>query len=428
MNRFQRRLRDLIEETWVIDTHEHLVEEADRFREAPHRLLPVNDWTVLFHHYLRDDLTSSGMPDAVAKKVFDSPGDPVQKWRWLEPFWEQTRHTGFAMAVRETIHGLYGIDRLEAKTIPRLQEQYLDLARPGFYRKILHDRCRIERCHVNSMQKIFMETAQPELLDQDLSIMAFSTELDFERVHAETGKRASTLGDWLAIIDGAFATWGPRAVAVKSQGAYERRLDYLPVSREEAAPLFEELVSQNVLPPSGRKTLQDFLFRYCVAKAGEFGLPVKLHTGYYAGTGHMALERPRQNAADVSRLLMDFPKVKFVLMHIDYPYYEEAVALAKHFSNCWVDLCWAWIVSPVASVDFLRHFLLAAPSNKVLAFGGDYVPVEPVYGHCRMARKGIYLALSSLVADGWLREEEALGLVAPLLNGNARALFHGRSP
>ncbi|MGH6644924.1 MAG: amidohydrolase family protein [Bradyrhizobium sp.] len=91
------------------------------------------------------------------------------------------------------------------------------------------------------------------------------------------------------------------------------------------------------------KTLQDFLFRYCVGKAQEWDLPVKLHTGYIAGSGMMQPRRVRDNAADLSRLLQDFPDTRFVLMHIGYPYQEEFIALAKHYRNTAIDMCWAWI-------------------------------------------------------------------------------------
>ena len=77
----------------------------------------------------------------------------------------------------------------------------------------------------------------------------------------------------------------------------------------------------------------------------------------------------------------------------------------------------------VASKDFLKKFLVTAPANKVLTFGGDYIPVEPVVGHARIAREGISLALAELVEEGWLSLDDALSLVEPLLNGNARALF-----
>ena len=225
------------------------------------------------------------------------------------------------------------------------------------------------------------------------------------------------------MIDWAFESCGARAVALKSAAAYGRRLDYAPVSSAAAAPLFARHLRGDALAPEERRALEDHLFRRCLERAQERGLPVKLHCGYYAGTGRMPLGRVRDNASDVCALLRDFPEARFVLMHVGYPYQDEYIALAKHYPNAHIDLCWAWIVNPAATVRFVREFLCAAPASKLLCFGGDYTTVENVVGHAALARRGLALALRSLVADGWLREPAAVDLVPRLMGGNARDLF-----
>ncbi|MHB1310085.1 MAG: amidohydrolase family protein, partial [Limisphaerales bacterium] len=117
------------------------------------------------------------------------------------------------------------------------------------------------------------------------------------------------------------------------------------------------------------------------------------------------------------------PDTTFVIMHIGYPYQEEMIALAKHFTNAVIDLCWAWIINPVASETFVRHFLAAAPANKLLTFGGDYIPVELVVGHAAIARQGLTTALTGLIAQDWVSRVEAVELVEPLMRGNARRIF-----
>jgi hypothetical protein len=87
-------------------------------------------------------------------------------------------------------------------------------------------------------------------------------------------------------------------------------------------------------------------------------------------------------------------------------------------------MCWAWIINPVAAKDFLKKYLVTAPANKILTFGGDYIPVEPVLGHAVIARSGIALALSELVEEGWLTLDCALALVDPIMHGNARTIFN----
>ena len=87
------------------------------------------------------------------------------------------------------------------------------------------------------------------------------------------------------------------------------------------------------------------------------------------------------------------------------------------------DLCWAWIINPVASSRFLKEALLAAPASKLFAFGGDYVSVETIVGHARLARDGIIRVLSELVADDYFSEQDALEIAPRIMRGNAQEVF-----
>ena len=70
------------------------------------------------------------------------------------------------------------------------------------------------------------------------------------------GAEVITLNQAHETIDMIFEKYGPRAVAVKDQCAYSRRLDFPEVSDEEAAPLF--YVSQRKGSGAGRdKAIQD---------------------------------------------------------------------------------------------------------------------------------------------------------------------------
>jgi predicted TIM-barrel fold metal-dependent hydrolase len=111
-------------------------------------------------------------------------------------------------------------------------------------------------------------------------------------------------------------------------------------------------------------------------------------------------------------------------MHICYPYYEEILSVAKQYTNAYIDMCWSWIINPIAAKDFLKKYLVTAPANKIVTFGGDYIPVEPVLGHAVVARRGIALALSELVEEGWLTLDRAIELTDPIMHSNARTIFN----
>ena len=424
MKSIRRTVWEWVEQTPFIDTHEHLIEESRRLRgDIDGWSLPCDDWALLLHHYLSDDLFTAGMPVGDQERFFAPETASEEKFSLVAPWWERVKHTGYGQSVRYMLRMLYGEDDLTAESAPRIAEKYRDVIRTGFYAHVLREKANIEHCHVNSLERIYMEADQPELMRQDLSTVALSSGLDIERVQRESGRTANTLDGWLEVIDWHFATYGSRAVAVKNQSAYDRRLNYGPATHEQAEPLFARHARSEALNPDERKTLQDYLMRYCITKAAEYGLPTKLHTGYFAGHNGMDLSRVAQNAGDLCPLLRDFPDARFVLMHIGYPYQDALIALAKHYRNVTIDMCWAWIVNPAASVRFVKEFLMAAPANKLLTFGGDYIPVEPVCGHSRVARLGLTQALTELVEEGWLALEEAPALIDRLMNGNARELF-----
>ena len=424
-----RDIRDEIFErvikTEFIDTHEHLIEEKGRLEGTAHPRVQADDWSMLFSHYINSDLRTAGMSNQELDRFFSPAIDPADKWPILAPYWPAVKNTGYGQASMIAIRKLYGVEDLTSGTVARVQEGYERVRKPGFYHYILNEVCGIESCQVNSLEGTpFMKTAMPELLMQDISIVEMFTATRFEKLSSPAGITVRSLPDWHRVIDWWFDTYGPYATAVKSQNAYSRNIDYEQVPAEEAEGLFARLVNREELTAIDKKKVEDHLFWYAVGKATEYDLPVKLHTGYYAGDNYMRLSWLINNAGSACDLCRKSLETRFVFMHICYPYYEEIMSVAKHYTNAYIDMCWSWIINPVAATDFLRKYLVTAPANKLLTFGGDYIPVEPVAGHAEIARRGIARALSSLVAEGWMSPDNALELVNPLMNGNAREIFN----
>ena len=421
-------VRQRVDATPFVDTHEHLLEEKTRLAGAGSPEIRCDDWAFVLAHYFDSDLLSAGMPEKEHQRLFSATVDPLEKWRIVEPWWPLARHTGYGRAVAIALQELYGVDSLSASTVARVQEGYEALRKPGFYEKVLRGHANVSSAQVNCLEGVpFLRSAQPTLLMQDIFLNGMFDGPDFQGYGLPSGIDARTLADWHRVIDWWFAECGPWAVAVKSSNAYTRNIDYADVPAEAVEASFRKRVEGERLPPADTKALEDHLFWYSVRRATASRLPVKLHTGYYAQWAgkkdRMPLSRVGQNPAAAADLCVVAPETRFVFMHIGYPYYEDLIALAKQNPNAWVDMCWAWIVNPVASKDFLKKFLVTAPANKVLTFGGDYKPVEPVVGHARIAREGISLALAELVEEDWLSLDDALSLVEPLMNGSARALF-----
>ncbi|WP_018240425.1 amidohydrolase family protein [Ensifer sp. BR816] len=419
-------IQDIVAETVFVDTHEHLVEESRRFSSRSDRLLPCDDWALLFRDYLQQDLDCAGMGAEDKRQFYDPEVSPLDKFKIVSPYWERVQHTGYAKTFSITIRELYGVKSFAIENIEQLASQYQDVRKPGLYERVLKEVCRISECHVNSLERIFMETAQPSLLRQDLSIMELSrcSLTDIKNVESELGVQIGSFDDWLAAIDLYFEKFGNKAVAVKYVGAYYRALNFGHVDRHVAEQQFTTLIAARpFIGSEGAQALEDYLFHYCLRKAQEYGLPVKLHTGYLATNDSMPLGRVRDNAVDVCLLLQTYPNIRFVLMHIGYPYQDEYLALCKQYSNAYVDLCWAWIINPDACVRFLTEFLVSVPAHKILTFGGDFIVAENIVGHSVIARRGIAESISALVDRRWIDRGAVPELVTRLMQLNANELF-----
>ena len=421
---FRQVISDRVFKVPLIDTHEHLVDEQQRLEGATAPGIPCDDWALLLSHYLNSDLLVAGMPQADMDLFLSPKGDPAAKWNLIAPYWPAVRNTGYAQAVRIAIRELYGVDDLSAASVSKVQAGYEKVRRPGFYRRILQDLGGIESCQVNSLTGgPFKESTMPTLLMQDISIVGMFAGPSLRQYAPATGIEVKTLENWHGVIDWWFERYAQYAVAVKSQQAYSRDIDYARVPAEKAEPVFQKVLQKDPVTAEERKLLEDHLFWYAVGKATAHQLPVKLHTGYYAGQNSMPLARLLHNPGSATELCRLSPDTRFVFMHIGYPHYEAMLALAKHYANAHIDMCWSWIINPVAAKDYFKKHIVTAPANKLLPFGGDYIPVEPVLGHAIVARRGIALALGELVDEGWLTMPDALDLVDLILHGNARRIF-----
>lgn len=410
-------VRGEVEKIRVVDTHEHLDEEETRLKQP-------NDLTRFFMYYTFSDLVTAGLPSDAQGKFFATI-DPMEQWKLIRDYWPLARHTGFSTAVRLSIKELYGIDDLRDDTIKPLLEAVAERNRPGVNRWILKAKSNLECCLVNASDPgdLARRTRAPGLFLFDMAVSDFCADkLDMRPYEKFTGLSCSSLLDWKRIIDWYFARWGRQVVAIKNVCAYWRPLKFEDVPEERAAACFERWALRNEdVSVAERRAAQDYMFHYCIRRAIDYGLPIKIHTGYFGGNGYMDMSLFQ--VKDMVNLFRQYPEAKFVVMHLAYPEQADLVALAKHYANVWVDYCWGWIIDPQAGLEVARQALGALPANKLLGFGGDYGYADVVYGHSRIARDGISLVLSESVRDGRLSKADAKNMARRWLRDNAMELF-----
>jgi len=409
-----------IQETALVDTHEHLRKEHDWVENGPDILQD------LFGNYVTADLHTAGASPEAMKHLMDVANpDIASRFQGIQAAWKASQFTGYGEAVRLIAKHLYGLDELTGENLAAAQQKLHNLRRPGERYRLLHNLANLDHVQTDDFcWPCLPDDSGRDFFLYDLSWRGFCDgEIDAEQIHCETGVTVTDLATLKQSMETIFAKYAPCAIAVKSQHAYNRTLNWIERSDAEAATALDVTLSKPTAEVSVETRL--CLGDWCWARGVELSiahhLPFKIHTGYYAGNDRMPLSRI--SAGNLCALLARYLDAKFVLMHIAYPYNDELLALAKHYRNIWVDLCWAWSIDPYSSRDFLRRFLHAVPSNKLFAFGGDTGWPTSTVAYARQARNEIRRALEAEISEGYMSEKSAMEIATCVMQTNQFACF-----
>jgi hypothetical protein len=401
----------------IIDCHEHL--------HHPHELMRLEDidFGRLFTHYASSDLVSAGMPPADMEQVRSQECDwsVTHKWQAVKPYYEKTWNTAYCECIRIAMQDIYGIDDLRDDTIGPLSEKMKSVPKDTWTRDIF-DKANIDIAlqHSLSLGPVFPRKRYPELFLYDM-VDCFSSLGSFEWC-SETGIDVYNLHDYLRVIDWYFDKFAIQASAFKIGRAYDRTLAFEDIATPDASRLFTQWINPETRPARRDiQALEDFIIHYCVRKAGEYDLPVKFHTGLQEGNCN---DIKNSRAGLLVNLFAKYPKTRFDIYHISWPYTEELIDICKNFPNVYIDFCWAWIFNPPASRRYLSDMLETIPLNKVHGFGGDFIFVEGSYGHSVIARREISRVLADKVSDGTFTEEYAITAAKRILRENALENFN----
>ncbi len=407
-------IRAEVDRVAVIDTHEHLT--------LPFQLAEMGhiDFGRLFTHYASSDLVSAGMPaDEMARvQKMDSDLSPTEKWRLVKPWYQRAWNTAYCECIRIAVRDLYGVEDLADDTVEPLSEKMNAVPRDAWTREVF-DRSGIDLAlgHCWDDYPVYPRTDYPDLFLYDMAD-DFSR-FDFGSLLKDTAMPAESLGEYLAIIDCYFDSYGRRASAFKISRAYDRPIEFHDVHRAWAERAYREVLKGRA-SRAERRAVEDFLIHYLIGKCEEYDLPVKFHTGLQEGNGN---DIRNSRAALLIPLFMKYPRVKFDIYHISWPYTEELTGICKNFPNVCIDFCWAWIFNPPAARRNLSDMLETVPLNKIHGFGGDFIFVEGTYGHSVMARREIARVLAEKVEEGRFTEEYAVRAADRLLRTNALENF-----
>ena len=413
-------LAQVIQATPLCDTHEHLHSEAHFLNNSPDLL------QALFDNYITADLIVAGAKPAAVTTLLDKQNPDVKgRFAGIQDAWAAVQHTGYGEAVRLIAQEVYGIEALTAAAIEGAQDRHQALCQPGKRLELLRDYANLDHVQVDDFTRACApDPSGPDFFFYDISWVNFcNANFNVKELSAETNVDVRDLATLRAAMAQVFVQNAPYAVAIKSQHAYNRTLLWRERSDHEAAQALDSyLTNPSAMSTEERLCLGDWCWARGVELGIDYDLPFKLHTGYYAGHSRMPVDYIR--SGNLCSLLAKYLDARFVLMHIAYPYSQELLALAKHYPNVYVDLCWAWSIDPYSAGDFVRRYIHAAPANKLFIFGGDTFWPMGAVAYAYQARQWLTRALEAEVQERLLTETQAIGLAQRFLRENQYLCFH----
>jgi predicted TIM-barrel fold metal-dependent hydrolase len=408
-----------IQQTPMVDTHEHLRKEDEYVERGPDILQS------LFQNYVPADLVVAGASQPAVDALLDGSNPDVRaRFSGVQKAWAAVRHTGYGEAVRLIARLIYEMDELTPAAIEGAQAKHERLRQPGERLRLMREVAKLDHVQTDDfVRPCLVDASGPDFFFYDISWVNFCNgKPDVEPLAQETGVEVKDLASLQEAMQRVFATNAAAAIAVKTQHAYNRTLRWRERDDSEAArALAAYLRDPQATSEEDHLCLGDWCWARGVELCIEHDLPMKIHTGYYAGHSRMPVDRIP--AGHLSPLLARYPGARFVLMHIAYPYSDELVALAKHYPNVYADLCWAWSIDPFSSSLFVRRFIHAVPANKLFVFGGDTSWATAAVAYAHQARHWLTRTLQAEVDEGLLRESEAIALADRFMRENQYACF-----
>ncbi|HSV31952.1 MAG TPA: amidohydrolase family protein [Atribacteraceae bacterium] len=225
-----------------------------------------------------------------------------------------------------------------------------------------------------------------------------------------------TFDDYLALIDRRFAEGLQAGItSLKCAIAYDRGLDFPPVTRERARRAFER---EDGKEEAGEiNDFQNFIFHYFLEKAVERNLPIQIHTGP---------GKAFQGAAFRLGIVFEiYRSVKISLLHGGFPWVGEPGAMAHFYPNLFIDLAWLPLLSPTCADLALTQWIEATGGSRIM-LGGDSWNAEGAVGSLLYNLECLSRVLTGFVERRYLSLPTARDIGHLILWGNPVEFFGER--
>jgi uncharacterized protein len=410
----------------VIDTHEHIDREADLLGLK----LDVFDMMI---PYVIDNLQSAGMTRDEMKLISSKESDFKEKWDAFYKYYPFIKNTTYFLALHTALEDqcqLKSVSMEEFQRVSNLLTQ--DFAEKGFFKKFM-DRNKIESmlsfrsCSLAEVRKSFGENNVN--IVPTVSLIQVRDANSLENISRMTEMPIRNLDDILKGIDHLLSEYNALGIKnLKFGNGYYRELNFHNRTREEAESAFARIMRHdpgstptlpNTLSPD-QTVLDDYLAVYIISLASKYKMNVIFHCGLTAWNNNYV---KYSHTSGMEWLFTTFPDVNFVLLHAGYPFFDEAMLLAKYYPNVYINMTWDHIIDREKSINIMKSYIEMLPTNKIHAFGGDYFYPQQIAGHLKFAKENIYFAFNDLIKKGIMTIDEAKKVIYDWLYANPKAFY-----
>lgn len=374
-------LEEHVDTLRIVDSHEHTVSEEERIQ------LGADPFRVFLSIYASSDLKSAGLSIDDYAKLIDTRRNILDRWKLVEPYWNQASNTGYFTSVRTAIRDIYGIDDVNESTIQTLAERMRLANKRGLYKWVLKDKAKIDVAIIDNdywddkgVYHYYLDVDRdffaPVMRLEDFIIIRGRD--DIRRISEKHGTPIHTLRDLETALELTVEKLLDKIVALKIVLAYNRSIFFDKVTFDEAEKVFNKVLSSKTpcFAPLGDMTfgtgaaangirpndqisieegrdLQDYMVHKILRLASKYSLPVQVHTGLQEGNLNSIRN---SNPELLTNLFIEYYDVVFDVFHGSYPWTRQLTVLAKNFPNVYIDMCWLHIISPVAAREALSEW------------------------------------------------------------------------
>ena len=421
-----------IEALPVIDTHEHISSEAELLGMQ----ISIFD---LFIPYIVDNLESAGItPDEMALM---KNGQATFKDRWavFNKYYPAIKSSTYVLALQASLAEQYQFKNYGLEECQRVSQLFKqDFATKGFMQKFM-DKNKIESmltfrtCSSEEVRRTYGNNKM--MLVPTVNHICVKDAKSLDEISKLTETPIRNLDDILAGIDKLFKEYAAAGIKnIKFGSAYNRELNYKYRTKEEAEASFAKIIAtpfdySGAIPnkyyvfhlEDYHIPLDDYLAAHMMAQAAKYKMNAIFHVGIFAWNFNSV---KNNHASSLEWFIKTYPSVNFVILHAGYPYFDEAILLAKYYPNVYINMTWDHIIERNVSIEVIKRYIEMLPTSKIHLFGGDYLFPQQIYGNMIFTKENLYLALNDLVNKGTITEEHAKQIAYDWLYANPKAFYY----